>query len=640
MYSDTRGGRQIIETNTTYPNGRKQRNSIATSDRLACTVCDPIGRQEVCVSNYCVHLGNTAVFVFVNNGTLTESFQLNGCSPRYLQPSTVTETTTTTTFVVCRPTDTGQPQYRDLSFNGRQFRFTSKIILNGNNFPLSPHNGVFSGGQDETYFQQDFFLYIRGNEVFLEVVGGYVFPRQLHFQPGICDTKDALHAMPPRDNKPQFLLECTKSNVTKWFIVNVDTPDDLYLEVTEINHSSGGTPFASATVIVFVNSNNLTVYEVANLQNYPGTKTFSGPIKQIDLLSSNQLLVVVSTRNHSLINIPVFVQTEGVHGVAELPSSIAYCPIGGTCLPHKLVNQDILVLFIHNQTFYDAVFYNLTDSDQRLGTLPRFINRPQVVFYDRLPSPPTAVSPPTTLSISSPSASPLKPSPLPSTTIVSTTTSNLVSSLTVPSSISNPVVGPSSVLPGVTPSSLPIQPTPIDPTKNNPQLSPITGLTHEAAITIAVVVPMIVIFIITAAIVLLGRYMYIKKKFSVTTSPKQESPSREAPLGEETTTVNTVTPAPSSDEEPSSGYSSRAHSPTNLTCPAINAGTRQSNCSADSFSSLSPAASAEHVAPCDQPRDEVVPPDGTSQGGDIATTPANVPPPSTKTVLVTGSLQS
>ena len=625
-YSDSRDGTQIIETNSTYPNGSKRRHSIAASDRLTCTVCDPIGRQEVCVSDYCVHLGDTAVFVFVNNGTLKETFQLSGCSPRYLQTSTVTESII---FVVCRPTDTGQPQYRDLSFSGQQFELTSKIVPDRNNYPLTPHNGVFSGGEDGTYFQQDFFLYIRNNEVFLEVVGGYEPPRQLNFQTGRCDTKDILHAMPPRDNKPQFLLSCTKSNVTKWFIVNVDTPDDLSLEVTEINHSSGGTPFASTTVIVFVNSNNLTVYEVANLQNYPATKTFSRPIKQIDFLSSNRLLVVVSGRNHSLIDIPVFVQTEGGQGVAELPSSVAYCPIGGTCLPHKLVNQDVLVSFIHNQSYYDAVFYNLTDPTQRLATLRRLINRPQVVFYDRLPSPPASNSPPTSLPTPSPIPSPptSPPTPSPPPTISSTTTIDQVSSLTVPgpSPTSHTILSTSPVLPGASPSSPPPKSTPTDSSQELLN----AGLTDWEAIGIAVSIFAITVVVLITVAILVVCFLRRTSHFSKYPSehlpclhrqsctPVQEAPKsyhREPPLGTEDTIPSIVTMVTSSNEElnrvaitillpqadsqPSSGYASQV--PSRRPTPT----------------------------PCDQetpPRDQETPPDGTSQHGDNTPTTGNAP---------------
>lgn len=622
-YSDSGDRTQIIETNSTYPNGSKRRHSIAASDRLACTLCDPIARQEVCVSDYCVHLGDTAVFVFVNNGTLKETFQLNGCSPRYLQTSTVTESII---FIVCHPTDTGQPQYRDLSFSGRQFELTSRIIPNGNDFPLTPHNGVFSGGQNEIDLQQDFFLYVRNNEVFLEVVGGYEQPRQLYFQPGICDTKDALHRMPPRDNKPRFLLECTKSNVTKWFIVNVDTPDDLSLELTEINHSSGGTPFASTTVIVFVNGNNLTVYEMANLQNYPGTKTFSRPIKQIDLLSSNRLLVVVSGQNHSLIDIPVFVQSEGVHGVAELPSSIAYCPIGGTCLPHKLVNQDVLVLFIRNQSYYDAVFYNLTDPTQCLGTLRRLINRPQVVFYDRLPSPPASDSPATSLPTPSPipssPTSPLTPSPPP--TISSTTTIDQVSSLTFPgpSPTGHTVLSLTSVLPGASPSSPPPKSTPTDSSQELLN----AGLTDWEAIGIAVsifaITAVVLIIIAILVVCFVRRTSHFSKYPSEhlpclhhqSCTPVQEAPKshhREPPLGTEGTTpssneeLNRVAITillPQADSQPSSGYASQVPSqgPSRRPTPT----------------------------PCDQetlPRDQETSPDGTSQCGDNTPTTGNAP---------------
>ena len=624
-YSDSRDGTQIIETNSTYPNGSKRRHSIAASDRLGCTLCDPIARQEVCVSDYCVHLGNTAVFVFVNNGTLKETFQLNGCSPQYLQPSTVTETTTTTTFVVCRPTDTGQPQYRDLSFDRQRFELTSKIISNGNNFPLTPHNGVFSGGQDEFDFQRDFFLYIRNNEVFLEVVGGYEQPRQLHFQPGRCDTKDALHAMPPSDNKPQFLLECTKSNVTKWFIVNVDTPVDLSLEVTEINHSSGGTPFASATVIIFVNGNNLTVYKVADLQRYPATKTFSRPIKEIDLLSSNQLLVVVSGRNHSLIDIPVFVQTEGGQGVAELPSSVAYCPIGGTCLPHKLVHQDVLVSFIRNQSYYDAVFYNLTDPTQRLGTLRRLINRPQVVFYDCLPSSPASDSPPASLPTPSPVPSPptSPPTPSPPPTISPTTIIDPVSSLTVPelSPTSHTVPSLTSVLPGASPSS--------PPSISTPTQLPNTGLTYQEIIGIILPIVVAAAFVTIVTLVVCFTYKMSQKYPSEhfpclnrhSCRPEQEAPKshhREAPLGKEDDTPTTATPVPSSDEEPN-GFQM-------ILLPPQADSSQPSSGYASQVPSQVP--SRRHTpTPCDQetlPRDQETPADGTSQHGDIITlTPAN-----------------
>jgi len=557
-----------------------------------------------------VHLGDTAVFVFENNGTLKETFQLNGCSPRYLQTSTVTESVI---FVVCRPTDTGQPQYRDLSFSGRQFELTSRIIPNGNNFPLTSHNGVFSGGQDGTYFQQDFFLYIRNNEVFLEVIGGYEQPRRLNFQTGRCDTKDTLHAMPPRDNKPQFLLSCTKSNVTKWFIVNVDTPVDLSLEVTEINHSGGGTPFASATVIVFVNSNNLTVYEVANLQRYPGTKTFSGPIKQIDLLSSNQLLVVVSARKHSLIDIPVFVQTEGVHGVTELPSSIAYCPIGGTCLPHKLVNQDVLVLFIRNQSYYDAVFYNLTDPTQRLGTLRRLINRPQVVFYDRLPSPPASDSPhtslPTPSPIPSPPTSPLTPSPPP--TISPTTTIDPVSSLTFPepSPTSHTVQSLTPVLPGASPSS--------PPSISTPTQLPNTGLTYQEIIGIILPIVVAAAFVTIVILVVCFTYKTSQKYPSEyfpclnrhSCRPEQEaskSHHREAPLGKEDDTPTTATPVPSPDEEPN-GFLMILLPPQ-----------ADSSQPSSGYASQVPSQVPSRRNSPTPPREQDTPPDGTSQHGDIS----------------------
>ena len=672
VYSDSRDGTQIIETNATFPNGRKRRDFIATSSRLMCTSCDPIGRQEVCFSSYCVHVGDTAVFVFLNNGTLQETLPLSGCLPQYLEPSTDT-VTGAIVFVACRPTNTGRPQYRELNYIGQQFELTSKVIPNGNDFPLTPHNGVFSGGQDDFGLQNDFFFYIWNNALYLEVVGGYEGPRQLALQAGVCDTKDALHAMPPRDNKPQFLLRCSRLNVTKWFIVTVDTPEDFSLEVTEINDSTG-TPYASTTMIAFVDSNNLTVYEISNLRHYPGMKTFSGPIKQIDFLSSNQLLVVVSGQNHSLIDMPVFVRSVGARGVTELPSSVAYCPIGGTCLPHKLLNQNVLVLFIRNQSFYDAVFYNLTDPAQRLGTLPRFINRPQVVFYDRLPSPPAADLPPATLPIPSPPIPPptspptplLTPSP-PTLPIVSTTTSNPVSLLAVPgpSSTSDPVLDPSSVLPGVPTLYPPLEPTPISPTDDSSQQMPYPRLTEGESIGISLSV-VVVTIIVFAVVAVLGCYVHRRaKQLSEchVTSPMEEtanSPPRDPPIGEEAIAVITLTLPPSSDGQPitlpphpagsqsSSGYSSlvhsRAHSPSNLAYPPTNAVNRQSNCSADSYHDLSHVASTEHDGPPDQARDEVAPPDGTSQGGDITSTrtPASAPP-STQTkqsAMVTGTLQT
>ena len=63
----------------------------------------PAANKEVCISDYCVHLGDRAVFIFSDNGTLRKTLPLNPltCPPRYLHPSTVSENLI---FIVCHPT--------------------------------------------------------------------------------------------------------------------------------------------------------------------------------------------------------------------------------------------------------------------------------------------------------------------------------------------------------------------------------------------------------------------------------------------------------------------------------------------------------------------------------------------------------
>ena len=610
-----------------YPSGHKQRHTTTSRYCLRCTSCDPSGKREVCLSDYCVHLGDMAVFIFSDSGTLRNTLPLT-CSPRYLHHSTVSENLV---FILCHPTSGGQSQYLELDDYTGQFQISNRptTILGGGSL-------IFASGHDADFNPSDFMLYLRNNFAYLEVHDNSASARLLSSPPQ-CDTLTKLHPRAAQGNKVQFLLDCTtESNVTKRFNVIMDRPAGSST-FTEI-HDTTGVPIDSpnGNYIAMVHNDSLTIYNASDLQQYPGTKTFAGHIWGIDFLSSSQLLVVVPGKNHTLVDIPVFVQSEGLRGVAELPNTIAYCPTGGTCLPHKLINRDTLLVFTRNVSVYDALFYTTTYPIQHLGAVRRIREKPQVAFFntiqpaaDLLPPPPTTTlptstpPPTTTLPTSTPAAITsssygTSPSSDPPPTTPQTSSANQVepsptqlsplhtSSIWVPSSI---LLVPSS-------SSLPLDPTPTG--SGSQQMTPTVLAVSIAA---PIIFALIAIFIFAASIFVVRKrkehahYLHCCPRTMV---PMQEAPINQPRyiIGAENPIIVTSPPNANDDgiqlgiypEPASSGYSSLVPSP----CPTPTA--RLSSASADGESI--------HL------HGQATLPDGSSQNGAINTRPA----PSTLTV--------
>ena len=504
MYSDLRTC-DLMETNATYPGGQKKRDTVTSRYCLRCTSCDPSGKREVCLSDYCVHLGDTAVFIFSDNGTLRKTIPLT-CSPRYLHLSTVSENPI---FILCHPTSEGQSQYLEL------YDYTEGFPA-----PTTVPGGslIFASGHDADFYRSDFMLYLRDNQINLEVHHDRSAPPRQLRSPSECDTLMKLHPRTARGNEIQFLLDCTtESNITKRFNVIENRPEGSST-FTEI-HDTTGVPIDSPNgiYIAIVHNDSLTIYNASDLQQYPGTKTFAGRIQRIDFLSSSQLLVVVPGQNHTLVDIPVFVRSDS-GGVAELPSTVAYCPSGGTCLPHKLLNRDILLVFTHNVSVYDALFYTTADPIQRLGAVQGIHERPQVAFFNSQP----AVN--TTPTLNSTSLSGTLPGPTPPRTDQFTPPS---SSPSIPLPNSSPPTLPltSSSQPTLPPaSSPPTLPHPPPPTGSSEAMGNATNPTTSSGTkgeTIFVIV--IVVLVTVAFLAILGIvFIYLWKRKSNSQPNKAE----------------------------------------------------------------------------------------------------------------------
>ena len=361
----------LMETNATYPGGNKRRRTITSRYCLSCTSCDPSRRQEVCISDYCVHLGDRAVFIFSDNGTLRKTLPLT-CPPWYLHPSTVSENLI---FIVCHPTSAGQSRYLEFEEDYTE-QFSAPTTVSGSSL-------IFTKGYNTHDEPSNFILYLSDNRIFLEMLYDSAPPRQLSSPPG-CDTLTMLHSRAARSNEIQFWLDCTtESNVTKRFNMIADSTSP----VTELYDTTGvPTDSPNGNYVTIRHNNSLTIYNTSNLPQYPGMKTFAGCIQRIDFLSNDQLLVVVPGQNHTLVDIPVFVRSDGTRGVAELPGTVAYCPTGGSCLPHKLIDRDTLLVFTRNGNVYNALFYTTADPIQRLGAVQRIQERPQVAFFNSQPA--------------------------------------------------------------------------------------------------------------------------------------------------------------------------------------------------------------------------------------------------------------
>ena len=570
--------------------------------------CDPSGKREVCISDYCVHLADGAVFIFSDNGTLRKTLPLNPltCSPRYLHPSTVNENLI---FIVCQPTSAGQSRYLELDGNTPQF--PALMTVSGSSL-------IFAKGYNTHDEPSNFILYLSDNRIILEMLYDSAPPRPLSSPPE-CDTLTMLHPRAAKGNEIQFWLDCTtESNVTKRFNMIADSTSP----VTELYDTTGvPTDSPNGNYVTIRHNNSLTIYNTSNLQQYPGMKTFTGRIQRIDFLGADQLLVVVPGQNYTLVNIPVFVRSDGTRGVAELPSTVAYCPTGGSCLPHKLINRDTLLMFTRNGNVYDALFYTTSDPIQCLGAVRRIHERPQVAFFNTLPAanplppPPTTTLPMPTLLTPTPAAitsssygtslSSDRPPITPQTSSATATNQVEPSPTQLPPLSTSSILPPSTVL--IVPSSLPLDPTPTG--SSSQQMTP-------TVLTVIIVAP--IIFVIIVVLILAASIFVIQKRkehahcCSPTMAPVQEAPINQPRdvVGAENPII--VTTPPNSHNEiqlaiyrdpASSGYSSQAHSlsptPTG----------RLSSASAD--------IELSHL------RDQATPPDGSSQNGDMNTIPAS-----------------
>ena len=618
-YSSSSTCHSLIETNATYPGGNKQRQTTSSHHCLTCMSCDPSGKREVCTSDYCVHLADGAVFMFSDNGTLRKTLPLNPltCPPWYLHPSTVSENLI---FIVCHPTSAGQSRY--LEHDDYTEQFPTPTTVSGSSL-------IFAKGYDVHDIPRNLFLYLSDNQIFFEMLSDSAAPTPLSSPPE-CDTLTMLHPRAARGNEIQFWLDCTtESNVTKRFNVIMNRPEGSPT-FTELYDTMGvPTDSPNGNYVAIRHDNSLTIYNTSNLQQYPGTKTFAGRIQRIDFLSADQLLVVVPGQNHTLVNITVFVQSDGTRGVAELPSTVAYCSTGGSCLPHKLIDRYTLLVFTRNGNVYDALFCTTSDPIQCLGAVQRIHERPQVAFFNTLPAanplppPPTTILPTPTLLTPTPAVitsssygTSLSSDPPPTTpqTSSATATNQVEPSPTQLSPLStSSILPPSTVL--IVPSSLPLDPTPTG--SGSQRMTP-------AVLTVTIIAS--ILFVITAVLILAASIFVIQKRkerahwlqcCSHTMAPVQETPINQPRdiVGAEIPTI--VTSPPNSHNEiqlviyrdpSSSGYSSMAHS----VCPTPT----------DRLSSASADGELSHL------RDQATPPDGSSQNGDMNTIPA----PSSPTV--------
>ena len=508
----------LMETNATYPGGHKQRHTITSRYCLSCTSCDPSRKQEVCISDYCVHLGDRAVFIFSDNGTLRKTLPLNPltCPPRYLHPSTVSENLI---FIVCHPTSAGQSQYLELDDYTEQFPAPTTV---------SGSSLIFAKGYNAHDEPSNFILYLSDNRIILEMLYDSAPPRPLSSPPE-CDTLTMLHPRAAKGNEIQFWLDCTtESNVTKRFNMIADSTSP----VTELYDTTGvPTDSPNGNYVTIRHNNSLTIYNTSNLQQYPGMKTFAGRIQQIDFLSADQLLVVVPGQNHTLVDIPVFVRSDGTRGVAELPGTIAYCPTGGSCLPHKLIDRDTLLVFTRNGNVYKALFYTTSDPIQCLGAVRRIRDRPQVAFFNSQPAVNTTPAPNST------SSSGTSPTPERTEPITSPTSSP-------------PTLPPTSSSPPTLRHSSP--PTVSSEVKSNATTPP-TNTTTKGDFTILIIVVAVMIPAFLAAVgCIVFFYVCRQKMKSPTNEPeykKKEEMVTPHEQGEESGPRRLPTGGPSSQEQ-------------------------------------------------------------------------------------------
>ena len=564
-----------------------------------------------------MHLADGAVFIFSDNGTLRKTLPLT-CPPRYLHPSTVSENLI---FIVCHPTSAGQSQYLELEEDYTE-QFSAPTTVSGSSL-------IFTKGYNAHDELKNSIFYLSNNRIISEMLYDSAAPTQLSSPPE-CDTLTMLHPRAARGNEIQFWLDCTtESNVTKRFNVIVNRPEGSPT-FTEIYDTTGvPTDSPNGNYVAIMHNNSLTIYNTSNLQQYPGTKMFAGRIQRIDFLSADQLLVVVPGQNHTLVNIPVFVRSDGTRGVAELPSTVTYCPTGGSCLPHKLINRDTLLVFTRNGNVYDALFYTIADPIQFLGAVRRIRERPQVAFFNTLPAasplppPPTTTFPMPTLRTPTPAAITSSSygtslssdfPPITPQTSSATATNQVEPSPTQLSPLStSSILPPSTVL--IIPSSLPLDPT---PTGSGSQR--MTPAVLTVTIVASIIFGIIVVLILAASIFVIQKrkeHAHCLHCCSHTMAPVQEAPINQPRdiVGAENPTI--VTSPPNSHDEiqpaihpdpPSSGYCSLAHS--------------VSQTPTDRLSSASADVELSHL------RGQATPPDGSSQNGDMNTIPA----PSSPTV--------
>ena len=358
-----------------------------------CATCDRGAPTEYCYHDdgVCVALSDTSVHTieFQDGSLEANTYHLDGCTPRYLQSIHTTEF-----LLVCRESC---------------FQLVSRV-----GSTLTLHDLTCGEGQGGIVVEA---LTPYGLHSFLvELDGNYVISTDHSFMghpmditPTDCTEPLSLHPIFTRD---QFILRCRTNNGGKVYFLH---PYDFSEESLSLDSDPMSSPDGRTFATVSSNT-TLRIYNIDDLEQYPGVKDFGIAITFCTYLDSDTLIVVLDGSSQVLVHVLAFLDSAGADGLTALPYTSSVSNV------HKLITSDVYATYNRTGSVYNIQLFNISNG-QALEPASNLVLEPLDVFF----VPGTGLPPPTPQPLP-PLA--LHPSPSPSSTsLPAPSTSELSSSL-------------------------------------------------------------------------------------------------------------------------------------------------------------------------------------------------------------------
>ena len=356
---------------------------------IHCSTCDHGAPTEYCYHDdgVCITLSDTSIYnIDFQDGSLeTDAYPLaDGCTPRYLQ-----RIHTTDLNVVCHES------------------CFQLILRSGSSLTLHDLTcGQGQGGivvEAPTLYGLNLFLIeLDGN---LVISTDYsVAGHPMDITPADCTEPLSLHPIFTGD---QFILRCRTNDGEKAYFLHPHAPGaaSISLESDPLSSPDGRT-FAA------MSNTTLQVYNIDNLEQYPGVKDFGIAITFCTYLDSDTLIVLLDGNNQILVHVLVFLNSAGEDGLTTLPHTSSLSTV------HKLITPDIYATYNRTGSVYSIQLFNISEG-WPFDSVSNLIKQPLDVFFvpgTGLPPPaPQPFPTPSSTSLPAPSTSELSSS-LPSET--------------------------------------------------------------------------------------------------------------------------------------------------------------------------------------------------------------------------------